>query len=110
MRAAVSCPSVSVWDHGEESRRLATSSPDTSRSFSPAANSVLSISEKAVASHPSSTFPERLRRPRTATDFRTGTGPLVWEERTGVVAGPCFLCNPTPANPATIKMAKAKNT
>ena len=51
MRAVVSGPSVLVCGHGDEIRRLATSSPGTNLSLSPDANSVLNISDNAVASH-----------------------------------------------------------
>ena len=60
MRAVASRANVSVRDHGEERRKLATSSPDTSRSFPPADSSVLSISENAVESQASSGRPEAL--------------------------------------------------
>jgi hypothetical protein len=72
MRAVVWRPSVLDCDQGAEMRRLATSSPGTSLSFSPVVSSVLSISYNAVASQSSSVRPDALWNPRTATDLRTG--------------------------------------
>src|SRR5579863_6744416 len=79
MRAVVSRPSVLVRGHGDERRRLATSSPGTTLNLSPVASSVLNISANAVASHSSSVRPDRLWNPRTATDLRTGSGCAVLE-------------------------------
>jgi len=55
---------------GSSSLVRAMSSPETRRSFSPATNSVLNISDRAVDSHVSSGRPDRLRKPRTAMERR----------------------------------------
>src|SRR5207245_5831905 len=54
----------------------ATFSPDTVRRFSPTANSVVSISERAVESHASSGRPDRFLKPSTATERRPLAGTL----------------------------------
>ena len=77
-RASVSFARVSASGRDRSTRIRATLSLGTARSFSPAASSVVSISESATDIHASSGRPARLRNPSTAIarrGARTAAGP-----------------------------------
>src|SRR5258708_22641846 len=92
MRALVPRSSESAEGHGADTRRLETSSPETSRNLSPPESSVLNISERAAASQASSARPDRFCNPSTATDLRICT-----EDTVGLVPNrPYYHASPTP--------------
>src|SRR5262249_52481626 len=103
MRDVVCWSRVPLCDQGADRLRLATSSPVTSRNFSPPASSVLSISDNAVPSQASSIFPEILRKPSTATDLRI----IVGAEAALLGATEMDSCFRKTAHRATIEIATA---
>ncbi len=68
--ARVSGARLSASDTPRSSFMREMVSPGTVRSWSPAASSVVSISERAVDSHAEAAWPERFLNPSTATDRR----------------------------------------
>ena len=74
MRASVSLAKLSASASARSSFMRTTCSPGTIRSFSPAASSVVSMSEKAADNQTASGRCERFLKPRTATDRRTVGG------------------------------------
>src|SRR5215469_1097365 len=70
MRRSVSCAKVSVSESARSTFARETVSPGMVRIVSPAASSVVSISESAVESHAASGRPETFFMEMTATDRR----------------------------------------
>src|SRR5580704_7607882 len=87
MRRSVSCANVSESERERSSLARVTVSPGMVRSRSPAASSVVNISESAVESHAESALPDTFFMAKTATE-RRGLTLLPLERANPVLTAP----------------------